>query len=166
MTSPNLWYKFMCVNVTTTQIYHHLCTSWYTRVMKNQKPFVTVSMSSLLKQLDPSSHFDSSMSYIINHMTRWHQNIRLIRSQVVSALVTMCFSPLTTFWLVTQIVAIIGYNQNYCRCLLLLDIGINAQNMSQVETEVLNSVLKRNALFGTFMLIHRNISKWPYKKVC
>jgi len=31
--------------------------------------------------------------------------------------------------------------------------------MSQVESEVLNSVLNGNALFGTFMLIHRNNSK-------
>jgi hypothetical protein len=46
------------------------------------------------------------------------------------------------------------------------DIGINAQNMSQVESEVLNSVLNGNAPFGTFMLIHRNKSKWPYKKEC
>ena len=166
MTSPNLWYKFMCVNVTTTQWHHHLCKPWYTRVMKNQKPFFTVSKSSLLKQLDTSTAHDTSMSYIINHMTRWHQNIRLIRSQCVPALVTMCFSPLTTFWLVTQIVAIIGYNQNYCRCLLSHDIGINAQNMSQVESEVLNSVLNGNAQFGTFMLIHVNNSKWPYKKEC
>ena len=150
----------------TTQCHDHLCKSWHIRVMKNWKPFVTVSTSSLLKQLDSSTHFDTPMSYIINQMTRWHQKIRLIRSQVVPARVTMCFSLLTTFWLVTQIVAIIGYNQNYCRCLLSHDIGINAQNMSQVESEVLNSVLNGNALFGTFMLIHVNNSKWPYKKEC
>ena len=166
MTSPNLWYEFMCVNVITTQWHEHVCKSWQIRVMKNQKPFLTVSKSSLLKQLDPSTSHDASMSIIIYQMTRWHIKIRLIRSQYVPARVTMCFSLLATFWLVTQIVAIIGYNQNYCRCLLLLDIGINAQNMSQVESEVLNSVLERNALFGTFMLIHRNISKWPFKKEC
>ena len=159
MTLPNLWYDFMCVIVTTTQWHDHLCKPWYTRVMKNQKPFFTVSMSSLLKQLDTSTAHDTSISYIINHMTRWHQNIRLICSQDVSASVTMWHSPLTTFWLVTQIVAIIGYNQNYCRCLLSLDIGINAQNMSQVGSEVLNSVLNGNAQFGTFMLIHVNNSK-------
>ena len=166
MTSPNLWYEFMCVIVTTTQWHDHLCKPWHTRALKNQKPFFTVSVSSLLYQLDTSTAHDASMSYIIYQMTRWHIKIRLIRSQYVPALVTMCFPPLTTFWLVTQIVAIIGYNQNYCRCLLSHDIGINAQNMSQVESEVLNSVLNGNALFGTFMLIHVNNSKWPYKKEC
>jgi hypothetical protein len=35
--------------------------------------------------------------------------------------------------------------------------------MSQVESEVLNPVLNGNAQFGTFMLIHVNNSKWPFK---
>ena len=166
MTSPNLWYEFTSVNVTTTQRHDHLCKSWQIRGRKNQKPFFTVSVSSLLYLLDSSTAHDASMTYIINQMTRWHWKTTKIRSQVSPALVTMCFSPQTTFWLVTQIVAIIGYNQNYCRCLLSHDIGINAQNMSQVESEVLNSVLNGNALFGTFMLIHRNISKRSYKKEC
>ena len=148
----------------TTQCHDHLCKSWHIRVMKNRKPFVTVSTSSLLKQLDSSTHFDTSMSYIINQMTRWHRKPRKIPSQVVPARVTMCFFPLTTFWHAAQIVAIIGYNQKYCRWLLSRDIGINAQNMSHVGSKVLNSVLKGNALFGTFMLIHLNNSKWPYKK--
>ena len=78
----------------------------------------------------------------------------------------MCFSPLTWFWLVAQNVAIIDYNQKYCRWLLSQDIGLNAQNMSHVGSEVLNSVLKGNALFATFMLIHRNNSKRPSKKEC
>ncbi len=59
--------------------------------------------------------------------------------------------------------SIIAYIANYCRCLLLLYTGFNAQNIPHVGFEVLNSLLKENTLFGTFMLIRLNTSKCPFK---
>ena len=77
--------------------------------------------------------------------------------------VTKRFSPQTTFSLTAQKVDIIAYIANYCRSLLTYYTGFNAQNIPHVEFEVLNSLLKENTLFGTFMLIRLNTSKCPFK---